>query len=59
MIKVFLCFFMTFILSGCFAVMMLVIPIENGGKTFSWTSKSDTTSYDKRQTNLDKPEIVV
>ena len=68
--KLLLCCFIMFILSGCFGenydVGHPITTIENGDKSFeltpsyvSWTSQSDTTSYDKRQSNLEMPEIVV
>ncbi len=68
--KLFLCCFMMFILAGCigenYDVGHPISTIENGNKTFeltpsfvSWTSQSDTTSYDKRQTTFEMPEIVV
>lgn len=68
--KPLLCCLMIFILAGCFAenydVGHPITSIESGGKTYeltpsyvSWTSKSDTTRYDKRHTELEKPEIVV
>ena len=68
--KLLLCCFMIFMLAGCFGenydVGHPITSIENGGKTFeltpsfvSWSSKSDTTNYDKRQTELELPEIVV
>ena len=68
--KLILCCFMVFILAGClgenYDVGHPITSIENGGKTFeltpsfvSWSSKSDNTNYDKRQTELELPEIVV
>ena len=68
--KLILCFFMIFILAGCFGenydVGHPITTIEIRNKSFeltpsyvSWTSKSDTTSYDKRQTEIEMPEILV
>ena len=68
--KLVLCCFMIVLLAGCivenYDVGHPITSIENGGKTFeltpsfvSWSSKSDTTNYDKRQTELEVPEIVV
>ena len=68
--KLILCCFMIVLLAGCFGenydVGHPITSLENGGKTFeltpsfvSWSSKSDTTNYDKRQTELEVPGIVV
>ena len=68
--KLILCCFMIVLLVGCigenYDVGHPITTIENRDKSFeltpsyvSWTSKSDTTSYDKRQTNLEMPEIIV
>ena len=68
--KLILCCFMIFILAGCFGenydVGHPITSIENGGKIFEltpsfvlWSSKSDNTNYDKRQTKLEMQEIVV
>ena len=60
----------SFILAGCigenYDVGHPITFIENGGKTFeltpsyvAWSSKSDNTNYDKRQTELEMQEIIV
>ena len=68
--KLILWFFIIFILAGCFGenydVGHPITSIEIRNKSFeltpsyvSWRSKSDTTSYDKRQTEIEMPEILV